>query len=289
MLQGRYQKVRISSTPSDATALVGDKEVQTAATIDVRRKADTKIVQVHKDGYYSACRLMDWETNHFLMTLDSIPAAIPLLIDLAAGSRPGSYPDINVHLDAIPAGYPDVPLPDEHTLLEAWERQVDLCNLPSDTVQMIRLKTRYASELKRLVAQSGDTSRPYQVLGQIDVRTKGLNAWTFNMWQVYGFGNFSFKRYERKESHAGMNELLKLKALELFSEQVNAIIHVDYEDLPDNDVSATGVAIHFVDGVEPTKERSTSDRLLELKDLRDKGVISPKEYEKKRSDILNGL
>lgn len=289
ILQGRYQDVSVLSVPPSAHASSGTEVALTPGEISVRRRSSTSsFVRIRKDGFYSECRLLRWERNRGLIAIDSIPLAIPLLVDLAFGTLPGRYGDVSVTLEPIPPGYADV-LPSDELIRDALNRGLNVCEPPPETIEWIRLRSGYGEEAKKVVAVSGDVSRPYELLGQVDARAKGTNWWAFNFWHVSGFGSFNFRRYRYKESHAGLNELLKLKALQRFGSGVDALINVQYEDLPDYDVSATGIAVRFVEDRESRPVGSASARLSEVDRLFKHGAITHDEYERKRHEILNGL
>jgi hypothetical protein len=92
-----------------------------------------------------------------------------------------------------------------------------------------------------------------------------------------------------------MNEFLKEKAQERYGNKVDAIINATYNTDHDGDVFASGLAVHFVEqkSSEPQRtappDRRLEDRLKELKDLREKGLISAEEYNKKRQELIQGL
>ena len=92
-----------------------------------------------------------------------------------------------------------------------------------------------------------------------------------------------------------MNKMLEEQTLKLYSNHgVDAVINVTQRTDPDGDVFASGLAIHFVEPPKPASAsiastRSMEDRLRELLDLREKGLITPEEYYEKRVEILGEL
>ena len=72
-----------------------------------------------------------------------------------------------------------------------------------------------------------------------------------------------------------------------YGARVDALINVNYQSDPANNVFATAVAVHF------TETRSHADtastRMGELEQLRKNGLIDQREYEQKRAEILRGL
>ncbi|HVO24787.1 MAG TPA: SHOCT domain-containing protein [Candidatus Margulisiibacteriota bacterium] len=290
VFQGYHQTLKVTSAPEGATVTDGSKTLTTPTEMTVsRRKSSTpSILRFKKDGLYSACRLLEWQSDPLLVTLDSIPAAIPLLLDLAFRTFPGRYKDVAVPMDQLPPGYADI-VPSNEQVMDALNRGINLCDPPAEVLALMRLRSRFGDKASKVLALAGEPSKSYAALGQVDVRTRGANWWAWNFFALSGFSNFSFRHYQFKESHAEINEMLKLKALELFGERLDAVVNIQYEDLPGNDVSATGVAVRFVDAAEPTRAHSSSSRLVELRHLFDDGVINHDEYEKKRKAILSGL
>jgi hypothetical protein len=92
-----------------------------------------------------------------------------------------------------------------------------------------------------------------------------------------------------------MNKFLKEKARQQYGHKVDAIINAQYNTDQDGDVFASDLAVHFVEQKSSQTqqtaplERTLEDRLKELKDLREKGLISIEEYSQKRQELLRGL
>lgn len=289
LVQGTYQRVPVTTVPSAALASAQAESTLTPGTLTVRRRSSgSPFVRIQKEGFYSTCRFLQWQKSKGLIALDSIPLAIPLLIDLAFGAMPGSFQEVHANLDEIPPGYADIVQSDEQ-ILGAWANRIDMCDLAPETAEWMRLKSRFGEQAKTIIAVASDMSKGYEILGQIDARAKGTSWWAFNAWAVSGFGGFNFKRFTNKESHVALNEILKLKAIAQYGDRVNAVVNVQYEDLPGYDVSATGLAVQFVDRTGGTSSRSASARLRQLDQLFDEGAITRTEYERKRAEVLRGL
>lgn len=289
IVQGREQRVPVTTVPSPAIASTQAENTLTPGTVTVRRRSSgSPFVRIQKEGFYSTCRFLQWQRSKGLIALDSIPLAIPLLIDLAFGAMPGSFQDVHVNLDEIPPGYADIVQTDDQ-ILGAWSHRIDLCDLAPETAEWMRLKSRFGEQAKKIIAVTGDMSKGYEILGQIDARAKGTSWWAFNAWAVSGFGGFNFQRFTNKESHVALNEILKLKAIAQYGDRVNAVINVQYEDLPGYDVSATGLAVQFVEPTGGTSSPSASARLRRLDQLLHEGAITRTEYERKRAEVLRGL
>jgi hypothetical protein len=289
MLQGKFQAVQVTTAPSAATASAPGASTITPGTVTVRRRSSGPLfIRIQKQGFYSTCRFLRWEKDKGLIALDSIPLAIPLLIDLSFGAMPGAFQDVYVDLDKIPPGYADIVQTDEQ-LLVAWANRIDMCNLSPETAEWMRLKSRFGEQAKSVIAVPGDMSKGYEILGQVDAHAKGTNWWALNAWAFGGAAGFNFKHVTNKESHAAMNEILKLKAIAQYGDRVNAVVNVQYEDLPGYDVSATGLAVQFTDRSGGTSSRSASARLRQLDQLLREGAITHAEYEQKRAEVLRGL
>ena len=75
--------------------------------------------------------------------------------------------------------------------------------------------------------------------------------------------------------------------------QVSAVINVNYQTRPDGEVFANGLAVHFPEPPSPpapvAPAPSLEQKLIELKSLREKNLITPEEYHEKRSELLKGL
>ncbi len=224
------------------------------------------------------------------MTLDIIPAALPLLLDLMIKTwPPGDYPkSVDLALEPLPQGWVDV-LPSATAILDAFDiAQVNFCDPSAELKGWMRIRSQYANRATRIIATSGDLSRPYDVVGRVDVSAEGTNYWVFNYWRFGSLGTFDLRHYEYKEDPAAMNEMLKFRAFEKFGDTFDAILNVHYESMPHNSVSAGGVAVRFT-GSEASAHQGNEERLKEIRNLLDKGLITNEQYEQKRADILKGL
>ena len=92
-----------------------------------------------------------------------------------------------------------------------------------------------------------------------------------------------------------MNRFLREQAWRQYGSKVDAVINVTYQTEHDGDVYASGLAVQFLEpqGGSPSSplvpNRTTEDRLKELQSLQEKGLLTPREYEQKRQEILKGL
>lgn len=296
ILKGPAQRVAVSSEPTNAhietVTRDGTRDGETPVELLLsRRRPFQAIVRVTKPGYYSACRIIIGRRDPFLVTLDSIPAAIPLLLDMMAGTWPVDYPpSVDIPLKPLPEGYVDL-LPAATDLLAAFQNaKINYCDPPDQLKKWMELRSRYANRAPQIVVSAGELSTPYEVVGRVDVNATGVDYFTFNYWRVGAFGSFQGRRFQHKEDPASMNEILKYKAFELYGDSFDAILNVHYESMPANAVSAGGVAVHYVDRAPGTATRvDHGTRLQELRNLLDQKLITPDEYELKRKQILDAL
>lgn len=148
-----------------------------------------------------------------------------------------------------------------------------------------------------IIVTAGSISQPYEVLGEVHVNTRGminfgstLNDALFRSPLAVAAGGRTPVAHTEQ-----MNKFLKEKAREQYGHKVDAIINTAYKTDHDGDVFASGLAVHFVEqkSSEPPRtappERRLEDRLKELRDLREKGLISAEEYYQKRQELLQGL
>jgi hypothetical protein len=148
-----------------------------------------------------------------------------------------------------------------------------------------------------IIVTAGAISQPYEVLGEVNVNTRGminlgsvLNDALFRSPLAVAAGGRTPVAHTEQ-----MNKILKEKAREQYGHKVDAIINTTYKTDHDGDVFASGLAVHFVEQKSPEPqqaappERRLEDRLKELRDLREKGLISPEDYYQKRQELLQGL
>lgn len=148
-----------------------------------------------------------------------------------------------------------------------------------------------------ILVTAGPLSQSYEVLGEVHVNTRGminlgsaLNDALFRSPLAVAAGGRTPVAHTEQ-----MNKFLKEKAREQYGGKVDAIINTTYNTDHDGDVFASGLAVHFVEQKPPqmqqaaSPERHLEDRLKELKDLREKGLISAEEYNQKRQELLQGL
>jgi hypothetical protein len=246
VLQGRYQTINITSVPPGATASRVGQNITTPGQYVVRRRRDVSVVRVTKAGYRSGCALLTWKRATALVVFDSMPLGLPLLIDLIAGTMPGQFQtEAQVVLEPLPPDFTDVLPPDEVVLDAALNRRLDFCQPPPDLKEWMDMRSRYAKRAAKVAASVGPVSQPYTVLGDVNVRARGASWFAWNYMDWGPMATFSFRRYRYKEDPSAVNEMLKVKALAMYGESVDAVVNIHYEQMPGYDTSATGVAVHF--------------------------------------------
>jgi hypothetical protein len=293
LMQGTTQRVLVSSSPAgaqlEALSRNGSRTGTAPTELAVsRRRTRVAVVRASKDGYRSACRLLKVQRDHTLMLLDGLPAAVPLLIDLIFGTLPGSYPnDVDIPLQPLPAGHVDV-LPPTSAILAAYQGNgTDYCDPTTPLKIAMDIRSKYANRVGKILVSAGDLSRPYDIVGRVDVNAVGNDYFVWNYWRVGNFSNFELRHFQYKEDPATMNEMLAFKGFEKYGDGFDAILNVHYEDMPGNDVSAGGVAVRFANPAQP--QASLESRLRELRDALDRELITHDEYDRKRAEVLKGL
>jgi hypothetical protein len=158
-------------------------------------------------------------------------------------------------------------------------------------------RSTIAKSPETIIVTAGPISQPYKVLGEVNVNTRGminlgsaLNDALFRSPLAVAAGGRTPVAHTEQ-----MNKFLKEKAREQYGHKVDAIINATYKTDHDGDVFASGLAVHFTkqESPEPQRtipsERRLEGRLKELKDLRERGLISAEEYYQKRQELLQGL
>lgn len=141
----------------------------------------------------------------------------------------------------------------------------------------------------KIIVTSGEISRPYEILGAVQI------------------GEVDFQEYALEQSLDNLDRILRQKALKLYGPQVDAVINVSdhysgtslrYSYLTGlrnqpGTVFARGLAVRFTQALSAQTSQpptaSGADRLRQLQQLLDQGLISREEYEQKRTQILRDL
>jgi hypothetical protein len=251
ILLGPRQTIPVASAPDAAVVELAGHELRkiTPAEVRVRRRPAWIVIRVSKPGYRAACALLEGDRPNLLVVADSMPLAVPLLIDVIAGSL-REYP-VPPAFDLQPLTPDGVEvLPDADTILSAWENaQINYCQPTAALREALDFRSRNLTRAQKIFVSAGDISQqPYTILGRVDQKAFGFDYWTGYSWAVstgrITLGSTEVFHHEAKPEPTVLNELLQLEAVRRYHE-VDAIINVHYETLPGNDVSAGGLAVAF--------------------------------------------
>jgi hypothetical protein len=274
VFQGTTQELLLSTQPPGARVHFQSQDVTSPATITVRRRfRDEAVLKAEADRYYPACQVVDCGAPKWIKVLDSIPAAIPLLIDVAFGTL-GSCDVSSLRLEPLPEEGVQFTIPDDSILLSSYRRNFDICRYP------YFFDPEFTRKASRIVVTAGGLQRAYKELGPVDFGREGSDVTQWTGIVVANVGVTEGVRTFSKATPAEINEILRRHALRLYGEAVDAVSNVAYETNPKNDVFGTGLAVHFTnqeaDGTAGAV--GIGSRLEDLIRARDKGLISPDEY-----------
>lgn len=279
VFQGTSQTIHLRTQPDGAAIRFGPITAISPAAITRSRRAHHPVIfRAEKVGYRPACKVNDCGAPRWIKVLDSIPAAIPLLIDLAAGSL-ANCDDDTLTLEPIRAGDATFSLPDLAAMQPGDVAAV--CAFP------YLFDNGFAAQAARIIVSTGSIQQAHELIGNVDFGKLGFDRVDAGSiwWSGIVWGRI--RRTFAKATPGEVNELLRKRALYLYGERVDALINVNYQSDPANNVFATAVAVHFTDGA--PQSGSASTRLGELEKLHKSGLIDQREYEQKRAEILRGL
>ena len=144
-----------------------------------------------------------------------------------------------------------------------------------------------------IVVTTGALSRQYETLGTVEVDTMDIGLSTSDLQDALFRSKLSIavQGHSPKLSTSQMDDRLKIKARQQYGNKADAVINVNYRTSYYGDVFASGLAVHFIEMPSPATPvavvgPSLEDRLEELKDLREKNLITPEEYYEKRNQML---
>lgn len=248
---GSRQTIYVSSAPDSGVVEVsGDLlEATTPTDVRVRRRPAWTVIRVSKPGYRAACALLEGDRPNLLVVLDSVPLAIPLLIDIIAGTLREYPPPPTFQLEPLTEDGVEV-LPNAEMILSAWQNaEIDYCQPAPALKEALDFRSRNLKRAQEIFVSTDDIShQPYTILGRVDQKAGGFDYWTGYSWAVYTgritLASTEVFHDEYKPEPTVLNELLQLEALRRYG-QADAIINVHYETLPNNDVSAGGLAVAF--------------------------------------------
>lgn len=101
ILQGRSTTASVDSVPAGASMTVAGRALVAPGEMAVAKNRRGGGVRSTDERYRPACRIAPFDSNEFLITLDSIPLALGLPVDWMAGAWPGEYPDVTLPLIPI--------------------------------------------------------------------------------------------------------------------------------------------------------------------------------------------
>ncbi|MFI5366942.1 MAG: tetratricopeptide repeat protein [Candidatus Binatia bacterium] len=143
----------------------------------------------------------------------------------------------------------------------------------------------------QIVVTAGSLSQPYKALGPVHFDTVGkVNVGSVLVDALTRSRLAADVQATPKARCDQLNELLKAQAFQMYGNRVDAIINVTCRNDPSGDVFADGLAVAFTSPAASVPSARTGEqRLKELQDLLDKGLINREEYERKRAEILREL
>ena len=101
---------------------------------------------------------------------------------------------------------------------------------------------------------------------------------------------YAASRKLRLVKAAVVNQSLREKIRNQYGKQVNAVVIAAYKTGLDGHVQATGSAAYYVEpNADKAQVREASAQIGQLQAQRDKGEISPEEYEKKWAAIIEKI
>lgn len=233
VLQGKTQRVSISTIPPGAEISVDGQRATAPASIDVPRKSFT-VIRASAPGYYDACKVVRAPIRGGFLTMDIVFLLVPLAIDAAGGMDQLRRLPGEIEIPMVKAGTAQPPeLPTDAELVARFQEGPDPC-APSATAGS-----------RELVMTTGDVSVPYSILGSVRVQEKGREAARPSR-PIFSFRSSGLPALEPEHQH--VVELLRDQALVQYGDQVDALINVSYRgDARSGDVSAEGLAVKFID------------------------------------------
>lgn len=172
----------------------------------------------------------------------------------------------------------DPPLPSDTEIERAWV--ADHTNLCAK---------RAENHGPDVVVTAGDLSRPYEILGDVQVdTTEKDNSGAVATDALLRGPLLSTIRPTMKGDTSEMLGALRDVAIARFGARVDAVINATVFT-QGRDYFARGVAVHFVEHAAAPAARTITERLDELDKLGASGAITPAEYRERRKAILSDL
>ncbi len=143
-----------------------------------------------------------------------------------------------------------------------------------------------------IIVTAGPLNQAYEPLGPVHADSVGVvNVGSILVDSLFRSPVAAAMHATPKANVPQMNEWLRNAAVMRYG-SVDAIINVTYQNQPDGDAFADGLAVRFItqQTVQPPPATKTMEERLErLKALLDRGLIDRDEYDRKRTEILKEL
>ena len=284
--QGTTQQLTVTSEPAGAEFAFSNQTGTTPSTLTLaRRRLDWTVYRVAQAGYQPACAIVYCGTPRWIRIADSIPLAIPLLIDVAAGTLFNCEQPPALQLQPLPPTGVAYQLPSDHQVMDALRRhRLDMCAEP------YLYDGTFTRTAERIAVSANAVDASYIELGPVSIGQVGNRVVTA-LPLGEGFATAGAQQLYGLTATDDLTNMLQSRALFEYGDAVDAIINVAYQTNARGDVYASGVAVQYAarGGDTTAPSGSAAERLRTLRDLFHNGDISEAEYDRKREEILRGL
>jgi hypothetical protein len=284
--QGTTQQLTVTSEPAGAEFAFSNQTGTTPSTLTLaRRRLDWTVYRVAQAGYQPACAIVYCGTPRWIRIADSIPLAIPLLIDVAAGTLFNCEQPPALQLQPLQPTGVAYQLPSDQQVMDALRRhRLDMCAQP------YLYDATFTRAAERIAVSSNVPDVSYIELGPVSIGQVGNTVITA-VPLGEGFTTAGAQQLYGLAATDDLTSMLQSRALFEYGDAVDAIVNVTYQTNARADVYASGLAVQYAvrDGDTSAPSGSTAERLRTLRDLFHNGDISEAEYDRKREEILRGL
>jgi hypothetical protein len=266
--QGMHQTVRVTSNPAGADVTFEGETLTTPASVTVSRRSGWRLLRAEKPGFVPGCKVIPCSMNRLVVVFDSIPAAVPLAIDAIFGSLRICPEEVSIELEAERPGVRYAPLPSDDEIWRSFdEENGDLCELHRGS---------------RVLVLPGEPTRAYEILGEVTVNDRDM------------------RKYHVRMSPEGLDRVLRTKAIDMYGGKVDALVptggsfeasRLGYSWMrglhsEGAEGFARALAVHFTGGPRTSADHSLTNRLRDLQEALDAGLISQEEFDRQRTKIL---